>query len=59
MSDGIIYQVVFLQGDYSCVDYETSNYEQACEVMNELRSQMYIAGERNFDYIIKQVRKGD
>ena len=59
MSEQVLYQVVFVQGGYSCVDYETSNYEQALEVMTELRSQMYIAGERNFDYIIKQVRKGE
>ena len=52
----VIYQVVFCQGGYTCVDYETSVYEQAQEVMMELRSQMYIAGERNFNYIIKKVR---
>jgi hypothetical protein len=56
-----IYQVVFCQDGYTCVDYETSIYEQAQEVMAELRSQMYLAGERNFDYIIKElkVRKGE
>lgn len=59
MINETIYQVVFVQGGYTCVDYETNNYEQAVEVMTELRSQMYIAGERNFDYIIKQLKKGD
>lgn len=54
--DGVKYQVVFVQGNYSCVDYETSNYEQACEVKMELYAQMSMAGERNFDYIIKKVR---
>lgn len=52
----VIYQVVFVQGNYSCVDYETSSYEQACEVKMELYAQMSMAGERNFDYIIKKVR---
>lgn len=47
-----LYQVVFCQGGYTCVDYETSIYEQAVEIMGELQSQMYLAGERNFDYII-------
>lgn len=51
---GTIYQVVFCQGGYTCVDYETSNYEQACEVMAELYVQMSMAGERNFDYIIRR-----
>lgn len=52
----VLYQVVFVQGNYTCVDYETSSYEQACEVKMELQSQMYLCGERNFDYIIKKVR---
>lgn len=51
-----LYQVVFCQGEYTRVDYETSNYEQACEVMTEFMSQMSLAGEKGFDYIIKKVR---
>ena len=50
------YQVVFQQGYYSCVDYETDNYDQAVEVMYELQAQMYACGERNFSYFIKTVR---
>ena len=52
----VLYQVVFCQGGYTCVDYETRVYEQAQEVMMELYAQMREAGERNFDYIIKKVR---
>lgn len=51
------YQVIFQQGSYSCVDYETEDYDQAAEVMYELQAQMYAAGERNFSYFIKTVRK--
>ena len=50
-----MYQVIFHSGDYKSVDYETSSYEQALEVMRELQSQMYICGERNFYYEIKEI----
>lgn len=50
------YQVIFCQGSYTCVDYETTSYEQACEVKRELQAEMYAGGERNFDYIIKEVK---
>ena len=49
------YQVVFQQGSYSCVDYETTDYDQAMEVKFELQAQMYACGERNFCYFIKTV----
>ncbi len=48
-----MYQVVFCQGSYSCVDYETSDYDQALEVKAELYAEMYAGGERNFNYIIR------
>ena len=50
------YQVVFIQGNYSAVDYETDNYEQAEEVRMELTSEMAINGERDFCYIIKTIK---
>lgn len=52
-----IYQVVFCQDGYSSVDFETTNYEQAQEVRMELYSQMSLMGERNFNYIIKEIKK--
>lgn len=51
-----MYQVIFCQGNYSHVDYETTSYEQALEVKRELEAEMYAGGERNFDYIIKEVK---
>lgn len=56
-NEDVIYQVIFSQGDYSHVDYETESYEQACEVMRELQNEMYFGGERGFDYIIKEIVK--
>lgn len=49
-----VYQVIFCQGSYSHIDYETENEEQAYEVRSELQAEMYMSGERNFDYIIKE-----
>lgn len=49
------YQVIFVQGSYSHVDYETDDYDQAQEVKRELQSDMYISGERDFCYVIKEV----
>lgn len=49
------YQVIFCQGSYSAVDYETDNYDQALEVKSELQAEMYASGERDFYYIIKEV----
>ena len=53
------YQVIFCQGTYTCVDYETESYEQACEVKSELQAEMYASGERNFNYIIKEVKQDE
>lgn len=50
------YQVIFCQGNYSHIDYETTSYEQALEVKSELEAEMYICGERDFYYIIKELR---
>lgn len=52
-----MYQVIFCSGGYSCIDAEVSTYEQAQEIKNELQAQMYMAGERNFNYIIKEVKE--
>lgn len=49
------YQVIFTQGCYSRVDYETDELDNAQEVMHELYNDAYISGERGFDYIIKTV----
>lgn len=49
------YQVIFQQGNYSNVDAECDDYESALERYSELQAEMYIAGERNFCYIIKKV----
>ena len=51
-----MYQVIFCQGSYSHVDYETTSYEQAEEVKRELEAEMYLGGERDFYYIIKEKR---
>lgn len=53
----VIYQVVFLQGNYENVDYETENYDQAQEVMRELQAEMTLGGERNFCYVIREVKR--
>ena len=53
----VVYQVVFVQGNYGKVDYETENYSQAQEVMRELYSDMALGGERNFSYMIREVKK--
>ena len=50
----MIYQVVFIQGCYSCVDFETESYDQALEMQRELTSDMRMSGERDFCYIIKK-----
>mgnify|MGYP000047790014 CR=1 FL=1 len=51
------YQVIFCSGSYRHIDYETDNYEQACEVRSELQAEMYMCGERDFYYIIKKVKE--
>ncbi len=56
MSAKIKYQVVFCSGGYSAIDYETYNYEQALEVRSELQAEMSLMGERDFFYIIKEVK---
>lgn len=48
------YQVIFHSGGYSAVDYETDNYDQAVEVKGELQAEMFMNGERNFYYEIKE-----
>ena len=50
----VIYQVVFHQNGYSCVDYETENIDQAFEVMTEMTAQAQAMGERDFCYSIKE-----
>ena len=47
------YQVIFSQGRYSAVDFETDDYSQAQEMRIHLTAQMSEAGERDFYYIIK------
>ena len=49
------YLVIFCQGRYSKVDYETEDYDQALEVREELTRDMMFCGERDFYYIIKEV----
>lgn len=53
----IKWQVVFIQGSYSAVDYETYDYDQAEEVRMELTSEMAMNGERDFCYIIRGVQE--
>ena len=53
----VIYQVVFSQNGYEKVDYETSDHDQAQEVMRELQASMSMGGERNFSYYIKEVKR--
>ena len=50
------YQVVFESGGYTHIDFETDNYDQAQEVMHELHNDMYLCGERNFFYYIKDTK---
>ena len=49
------YQVVFCQGSYSHIDFETTDYQQAQEVRNELQNEMTLCGERNFYIVIREV----
>lgn len=53
----VVYQVVFMQGNYEAVDFETTDYDQACEVMREQQASMTMGGERNFSYMIREVRR--
>lgn len=57
LQTNVTYQVVFSQGNYEKVDYETDNYEQAQEVMRELHASAKALGERNFCYCIKEVKR--
>lgn len=50
------YQVIFCQGGYSAVDFETDDYSQAQEMRVHLTAQMHEAGERDFTYIIKDTK---
>ena len=47
------YQVIFCQGNYTAVDFETDDYSQAQEMRIHLTAQMSEAGEKNFTYIIE------
>lgn len=47
------YKVIFCQGNYSAVDFETDDYSQAQEMRYHLQAQMSEAGERDFYYIIE------
>ena len=57
MASEKVYRVVFVSGGYRCVDFETTNYEQAQEVKRELTNDMYLSGERDFCYIIETIYK--
>lgn len=48
------YELVFCQGGYTCVDF-VGTYDECLEARYELKSQMYISGERDFYYIIRKV----
>ena len=50
------YQIIFISGCYRSVDAEAYTYEQAQEIKHELEAQMYASGERDFCYIIEQVK---
>ena len=52
----MVYQVVFCQGYFSCVDFETESLEQAEEVKMERCAAMAEGGERDFCYVIKKKR---
>ena len=52
----MIYQVVFKQGNWEQVDFETEDYDQACEVQRELYAEMSLMGERDFTYYIRRKR---
>lgn len=49
------YQVVFCQGSYSHIDFETTDYNQAQEVRRELQNDMTLCGERDFYIVIREV----
>lgn len=50
------WQIIFHSGNYSCIDGEATSYEQACEIKAELQAQMYLGGERDFFYEIKEIK---
>lgn len=53
-----MYLIIFHSGNYKAVDGEAETYGQALEIRSELQAQMYMAGERDFFYEIKEVKKG-
>ena len=53
------YQVIFCQGNYTAVDFETDDYSQAQEMRIHLTAQMSEAGEKNFTYIIEDTLMND
>lgn len=52
-----MYKIIFCSGAYQYCDAEASTYEQALEIKSELQAQMYMCGERDFYYIIKEVKE--
>lgn len=51
------YELVFIQGNYSHVDFESDSYEQCVEVKDEMQVTMFLLGERHFDYIIRETKE--
>lgn len=51
-----MYQIIFHSGNYKAIDAEAETYDQAIEIRAELQAQMYIGGERDFYYEIKEVK---
>lgn len=47
------YELIFCQEGYQHVDF-VGTYEQCQDVKRELERDMYLSGERNFYYIIKE-----
>ena len=57
VDEEVVYQVVFSQNGYECVDYETEDYDTACEMKYHLTADMYACGERDFCYYVKEVKR--
>lgn len=52
-----LYELVFEQGRYSSVDF-VGTYEECAEMRYHLQADMYMCGERDFYYIIRE-KKGE
>ena len=48
-----MYKLIFCSGNYRKTDF-VGTYDQCCEVRSELSRDMYLCGERDFYYIIKE-----